>query len=78
MNISEKLKLKDGLILIISNYGDYIIYASEWDTFQENMQVSYGEYGKHFKTLLVIDEFSRKFDHTTADRYFSLKGVGKQ
>jgi len=69
--LSEKINLKENEILIISNHGDYVIKAVEWDSFQEDVQVSYGEEGKSFKTLLVVDYYNNKYTHESAEQCFT-------
>lgn len=61
MKISEKIGLKPLEILVITNHGDFVMDYRDFDKFHEELSVSYGEEGGHFKVLMVIDEHNQKY-----------------
>jgi len=71
MKIAEQLKLKDNQILVLTNHGDFVINPEDWDQFQEDNKVSYGENGETFDTLLVINAGNEKMLEDTAWEIYS-------
>lgn len=61
LNVSDRYALGDDELLIITNYGEYCIMVDEFDSFNEDMAVHYGEMGKTFEILMVVDCYNHKW-----------------
>ena len=73
MNLSLKVGLKTGQILVITNQGNAVIDSTDWDAYCEDQEVYYGEDGYTFEIYAVITADNDSMSLQTADAYYSKR-----
>lgn len=74
-SLSDRYALGDDELLLITNYGEYCITVTEFDAFNEDMTVHYGEMGKSFDIIMVVDCYNHKWIGDAIWQRFQKLGV---